>query len=52
MRPPWVYCERESKELLALCLKKVRGLNKAKIIEAIFIWTEPHSRVIKLKVTI
>ena len=50
--PPWVYCERESKELLSLCLKKIKGLNKVKIIDAAFLWTEPHSRRIKAKLTI
>jgi hypothetical protein len=28
LRPPWVACDLESKELLAICLKKVTGLNK------------------------
>jgi nonsense-mediated mRNA decay protein 3 len=51
-RPPWVYCERESKELLALCLKKIKGLQGLKIIDAGFIWTEPHSRRIKVKLTV
>lgn len=27
-RPPWIYMERESKELLSFCLKKIRGLGK------------------------
>lgn len=39
-RPPWVSCELESKELLALCLKKVQGLNKVKLVDAGFVWTE------------
>ena len=51
-RPPWSYCERESRELLALCLKKIKGLNKVKIVEAAFVWTEPHSRRIKVKLTV
>jgi nonsense-mediated mRNA decay protein 3 len=42
----------ESRELLALCLKKLRGLHKVRIIDASFIWTEPHSRRIKVKLTI
>jgi len=42
----------ESRELLALCLKKLRGLNKVRIIDASFIWTEPHSRRVKLKIVI
>eukprot|EP00826_Nyctotherus_ovalis_P015626 TRINITY_DN1445_c0_g2_i2.p1 TRINITY_DN1445_c0_g2~~TRINITY_DN1445_c0_g2_i2.p1 ORF type:complete len:570 (+),score=180.44 TRINITY_DN1445_c0_g2_i2:177-1886(+) len=52
LAPPWVTCESESKELLALCLKKIKGLNRVKVIDAAFIWTEPHSRKIKLKLTI
>lgn len=41
LNPPnhWVYCELESKELLALCIKKVRGLNKVKLVDAGFVWT-------------
>ena len=51
-KPPWMFCDRESKEMLSLCLKKIKGLNKVKLIDATFIWTEPHSRRIKLKITI
>ena len=42
----------ESRELLALCLRKLRGLNKVRIIDASFIWTEPHSRRVKVKISI
>ena len=54
LSPPasWVVASPESRELLALCLKKLRGLHKSRIIDASFIWTEPHSRRIKLKVTV
>lgn len=52
LRPPWVLCERESRELLAICLRKIKGLNKVKLITAGFIWTEPHSKRIKVKLTI
>jgi len=54
LSPPaqWVVAALESRELLALCLRKLRGLNKVRIIDASFIWTEPHSRRIKLKITI
>ncbi len=52
MRPPWVYAERESRDLLSICLTKIKGLNKVKLIDSAFIWTEPHSRHIKLKMTI
>ena len=50
--PPWVLCERESKELLALCLKRIAGLKKLKLMDAKFIWTEPHSRRTKLALTV
>jgi nonsense-mediated mRNA decay protein 3 len=52
--PPssWIVATPESRELLALCLKKLRGLHKVRIIDASFIWTEPHSRRIKVKLTI
>ena len=54
MSPPsqWITAALESRELLALCLRKLRGLSKARIIDASFIWTEPHSRRIKVKITI
>lgn len=54
LQPPtsWVSAAPESKELLALCLRKLRGLNRVRIIDAGFIWTEPHSRRIKVKITI
>ena len=32
----------ESKELLTYCIKRVRGLGKVKLVDAAFIWTEPH----------
>ncbi|KAL4782471.1 NMD3 family-domain-containing protein [Aspergillus varians] len=52
--PPnsWQVASLESRELLALCLKKLRGLNKIRVIDASFIWTEPHSRRVKVKLTI
>ncbi|CAG8961559.1 hypothetical protein HYFRA_00006093 [Hymenoscyphus fraxineus] len=52
--PPtsWIVAAPESRELLALCLKKLRGLHKVRIIDASFIWTEPHSRRVKVKLTI
>jgi len=48
----WIKCEPESKELLSLCLKKIKGLNRVKVIDAAFIWTEAHSQRIKIKLTI
>ncbi|KAI5463452.1 NMD3 family-domain-containing protein [Mariannaea sp. PMI_226] len=54
LMPPnsWVVASPESRELLALCLKKLRGLGKVRIVDASFVWTEPHSRRIKVKLTI
>jgi len=54
LQPPahWISAAPESRELLALCLRKLRGLSKVRIIDASFIWTEPHSRRVKVKITI
>ncbi len=52
-RPPWVKIERESPEMMSYCLSKLKNFNhKIKIIDSSFIYTEPHSKVIKLKVTV
>lgn len=52
--PPatWVPASLESKELLRLCLKKIKGLNKVRLIDAGFAWTEPHSMRIKVKLCV
>jgi predicted Fe-S protein YdhL (DUF1289 family) len=52
--PPseWVHCVLESKELLSLCLKKLKGLSRVKLVDAGFVWTEPHSKRIKVKLTV
>ena len=54
LQPPahWLAAALESRELLALCLRKLRGLSKVRIIDASFIWTEPHSRRVKVKITV
>lgn len=52
LRPPWSLCERESKELLSICLKRLRGLSKVKIIDAAFVYTDPSSRRVKVRLTI
>lgn len=54
LQPPkyWVKCDLESRELLHICLKRLKGLNKIKLVDANFIWTEPHSRRLKIKLTI
>lgn len=48
----WVVAALESRELLTLCLKKIKSLPAVTLIDASFIWTEPHSRRIKVKLTI
>ncbi|KAJ3343737.1 hypothetical protein HDU93_006649 [Gonapodya sp. JEL0774] len=54
LQPPsmWVNAELESRELLAVCLKRLRGLSKVRLVDAGFVWTEPHSRRVKVKLTI
>ena len=50
--PPWQTVQLESKELLAACLRKIPGLSKVKLIDAVWIWTEPHSMRLKIKLTV
>ncbi|KJH42563.1 NMD3 family protein [Dictyocaulus viviparus] len=53
--PPngWVRAAPESKELLSICLKKIKPqLLKVRLTDACFVWTESHSKRIKVKLTI
>ena len=54
LSPPktWMTAELESKELMALCLRRIKRLNKLKLVDAAFVWTEPHSRRIRVKLTV
>lgn len=54
LQPPaeWIHAALESRELLTLCLKKLKGLNRVKLIDAGFVWTEPHSMRLKVKLTV
>ncbi|KAF8331512.1 uncharacterized protein EI90DRAFT_2972626 [Cantharellus anzutake] len=54
LAPPatWSVVQLESRELLAICLKKLKGLNRVRLIDAGFIWTEPHSKRLRVKLTI
>ncbi|KAK7462763.1 ribosome-binding protein [Stygiomarasmius scandens] len=54
LAPPqaWVIARPESPELLAICIKKLKGLNKVRLTEAHFIWTEPHSKRLRVSLTI
>ena len=51
-RPPWMKCEKESQDMMNLCLSKIKGLNKIQLIDSSFVWTEPHSKEVKLKLTV
>ncbi|GJE85200.1 60S ribosomal export protein NMD3 [Phanerochaete sordida] len=54
LSPPasWTLARPESQELLAICLKKLKGLNKVRLTDAHFIWTEPHSKRLRVSLTI
>jgi len=53
LKPPWTACEPESRELLGICLKRIKGLGKeVRLIDASFIWTEEHSKRVKVKLTV
>ena len=54
LQPPstWLSAALESRELLAICLKRLKGLNKVHLVDAGFIWTEPHSKRVKVKLTV
>lgn len=52
LRPPWVRCDMESADMMSLCLSKIKGLAKVKLVDTSFVWTEPHSKIIKLKLTV
>ena len=54
LSPPdsWIFAENESKELLGYLLKRLKGLSKVKLVDASFVWTEPHSKRIKIKLTV
>ncbi|KAG6827590.1 hypothetical protein H0H92_011213 [Tricholoma furcatifolium] len=54
LSPPtaWTLAKSESPELLSICLKKLKGLNKVRLTEAHFIWTEPHSKRLRVSMTI
>ncbi|KAF7301145.1 60S ribosomal export protein NMD3 [Mycena indigotica] len=54
LSPPqtWTLAQPESPELLSICLRKLKGLNKVRLTEAHFIWTEPHSKRLRVSITI
>ncbi|CAB4300606.1 unnamed protein product [Prunus armeniaca] len=54
LQPPrtWIKAQLESKELLTFCVKRLKNLNKVRLVHAEFIWTEPHSKRIKVKLKV
>ncbi|PFH48142.1 hypothetical protein AMATHDRAFT_6081 [Amanita thiersii Skay4041] len=54
LSPPsaWIPARLESPELLSLCLKKLKGLSKVRLTDAHFIWTEPHSKRLRVSLTV
>lgn len=50
----WISLEMESQHLLNWCLKRVGGLQKGdtRVVHAAWIWTEPHSKRLKLSADI
>eukprot|EP00405_Crypthecodinium_cohnii_P016515 CAMPEP_0206455624 /NCGR_PEP_ID=MMETSP0324_2-20121206/21870_1 /ASSEMBLY_ACC=CAM_ASM_000836 /TAXON_ID=2866 /ORGANISM="Crypthecodinium cohnii, Strain Seligo" /LENGTH=611 /DNA_ID=CAMNT_0053926377 /DNA_START=94 /DNA_END=1930 /DNA_ORIENTATION=- len=49
----YIFADLESRELLAICLKSVKGISKERsLVNASFIWTEPHSKELKVKLTL
>jgi nonsense-mediated mRNA decay protein 3 len=53
LRPPFVKIDRESSDMMQLCLSRIKSYDKkVKIIDSNFIYTEPHSKIIKIKVTL
>jgi len=48
----WFDADLETPELLAICLKKIQGLNRVNLVDAVWIWTEPHSKRLKIRLTI
>ena len=49
-------CELESRELMGLCLNSVSGLRKrrdgggkVRLVDAAWVWTEPHSMRLKVR---
>ena len=37
---------------MAICLKRLKGLKEIKLIDASFLWTEPHSKRLKVKLQV
>ena len=50
--PGWVKARLESAELMALCLRKLCGLKHVRLVDASWVWTEHHSRRLRIKLTV
>jgi nonsense-mediated mRNA decay protein 3 len=48
----WVHHDMESAGLLSCCLKQIGGIQKVKLIDAKWVWTEPHSKRMKILLTV
>lgn len=49
----WVTAELETRDLLGVCLKHVKGISKERsLVDAGFIYTEPHSKELKVKLVL
>lgn len=44
----WTNMELESSNLLSACLRRIHGLQQVRLIDAKWIWTEPHSKRLKV----
>ena len=51
-RPPWLTLKQESPEMLSYCLKRVRNLDKVKVTEAKFLYTDPSHNLIRVRVVV
>ncbi|VFQ95066.1 unnamed protein product [Cuscuta campestris] len=51
LQPPgtWIKAQPESKELLTFCVGRLKDFNEARLVDAEFIWTEPQSKKIRVK---
>jgi nonsense-mediated mRNA decay protein 3 len=51
-RPPWLAAKLESSELLSICLTRIKNLSKIKVVDSGFLYTEPHSRRLLVRVKV
>ena len=48
----WTKADPDSRELLTFCLRRIKNLKFLRLIDATFVWTEPHSKRVKLKLKV